>query len=240
MASPTVQTRNTSSQTTGVTTHTVNLPTGITSGDTLIGCFGYGVTGNTISWPAGWTKIFTDVEETTGETEGLSCAYRKADGTEGASISVTSSVAAKSAHCTLRINNAADPATSPPEGATAHGTATDDPDPPNLAPTGGSKDYLWIGVGSSSNGAASYSASTNYSNLQAVDTAGTASSDATTCTEERALTASSENPGIITRGAAQTRDWCAATIAIYPTAGGGGATEDPYPFVGGGFFPTEG
>jgi hypothetical protein len=77
----------------------VSLPTGIVAGNLLIA-----VVGNngdrTHTWPAGWTELTDDKN---GTTSSATIGYRVADGSEGASIVVTASSAAPSAHVAVRI-----------------------------------------------------------------------------------------------------------------------------------------
>ena len=86
---PTVAATNTSSSA-PATSHTVSLPTGIVSGDLLIVTFASNANAITHSWPAGWTELY---DQTSGTMSG-SAAYRRADGTEGGTITVTVPVAA--------------------------------------------------------------------------------------------------------------------------------------------------
>ena len=82
-----------------VTSYTVSLPTGIVAGNLLIA-----VVGNngdrTHTWPAGWTELTDDLN---GSISSATIGYRVANGSEGASITVTASSAAPSAHVAVRI-----------------------------------------------------------------------------------------------------------------------------------------
>jgi hypothetical protein len=77
----------------------VSLPTGIVAGNLLIA-----VVGNngdrTHTWPAGWTELTDDLN---GSISSATIGYRVANGSEGASITVTASSAAPSAHVAVRI-----------------------------------------------------------------------------------------------------------------------------------------
>jgi hypothetical protein len=82
---PAVQTTNTSGESANVTSHTVNLPANISAGDLLIvffSCDG----DSTVTWPTadGWASIFHQTNSVT-----LDIGYKIADGTEGATITVT-------------------------------------------------------------------------------------------------------------------------------------------------------
>lgn len=78
------------------TSTTVNLPSGIQSGD-LIVIFMGGANNWPATFPAGWTKIADD-----GPGE-CSIAYRRADGTEGSSISVTRGGSVSTDYIALRL-----------------------------------------------------------------------------------------------------------------------------------------
>lgn len=212
MAFPTVAARAASQTSANVSNHTVSLPTGIQAGDLLLACLGFDNSGATpITWPSGWTKI---VDLTSGNTT-FSVAWRKATGSEGTSISVTSSVACRSGHSVLRITGARDPTIQAPQIATATGSSAT-PDPPLLTPTGGTKDYLWIAAAEARNNITAGPA--NYSNLNG-------GFDTVACkTAERSLTTSSEDPGTFT--AATSVAWAAATIAVYPAVIGSEILSD--------------
>lgn len=221
MASPVVAATNGGNSGGAVQNHTINLPTGIASGHLLVAIVTFDAVSGTITptWPAGWTQIYHH-EMLGGSFDTIQAArYRVADGSEGASITVTTTPFVASAHNTYRITGH-DSGTSPPE----IGTWVDDntgvnlsPDPPNLAPTGGSRDYLWIAVCGYTRNRTTDAYPTNYTggfyNLNTVaNIAGVASAT-------RALTASSDNPTAFTLSA--NTGWIANTMAIYPTGGGG-------------------
>jgi hypothetical protein len=120
------------------TSHVVTLPGGIVPGALLIVLCNKGSTAATFNALAGWNEL---VDENTAG--GMTAWYREADGTEGASVTFTSSANTRSAEIVLLIWNAAKVAIQPPEiSAVATGASTD-PNPPSLTPTGGTKDYLW-------------------------------------------------------------------------------------------------
>mgnify|MGYP001578964609 CR=1 FL=1 len=197
--------------------HTVSLPSGIVSGDLLVAMFSTDSVfpgGVTVTWPAGWTEFAA--QDANDNLEQLHVAYRLADGTEGASITVTTSSNQMSCAVVYRISGALVPATQPPEAASISGTSTN-PDPPNLTPTGGAKDYLWIAVAGTDNSASvnafeGYPAS--YASNQHTDF-NNSTGGATIAAATQNLNAASENPGTFTQGSEQ---WAAMTIAIHPVA----------------------
>ncbi len=188
MTFPVVAATNTSSDTSG-TNHTVNLPTGITAGDRLVVFFGAaGVDG---TFPTGWTKL--------GGTY-LDVAWRVADGTEGATITVTTPSSTGTGHVSYRVTGAG-----AVESANVNGSGTA-PNPPSLTPSGGAKDYLWLVAGALNNTLTG--APTNYTNYL----------ESTYPTWElgtarRSLNAASEDPGAF---AGLTGIWSAFTLAIEP------------------------
>lgn len=238
MAAPAVAATATSALTTDATSHTVSLPASIAAGDLLITTFGW--TSNcpqTISWPAGYTPgTGAKIEHTT--VVGIDAAYRWADGTEGATISVGTSGLTKSTHNSYRITGAENPSTQAPEFVAVSGTSAGAPDSPNLTPTGGSKDYLWLTSVNADGETDIAAAPTNFTNLVTATTgiSGATSINCRMGSARRTLTAASEDPGTWTN---TSTSWTTQTIAIHP-AGGGAVTVDPYPYVGGGYYPVEG
>ena len=141
MASPTVVTTAESNTTTAGTSHTVTMPSGIVSGDLIIVTLDKGSTAATVNALAGWDEILDE-----NAANGLYIACRWADGTEGASITLTTSGSTRSAEITYRIRGARHPDEQLPEiGTTGTGTSAT-PDPPIVTPTGGARDYLFIAV----------------------------------------------------------------------------------------------
>ena len=213
MTFPTVASSNNSSEPSDTTSHTVNLPSNIASGDLLI-VFIATDGNNQMTYPEGWNEFFALSEQLACH---LSIAWRKADGTEGASITVTSSHSETSAHISYRITGAEDPTTQAPEASTGATGSSTNPDPDSLTPTGGAKDYLWIAIVSQDGAFTKITAyPTNY-------TDGEYKYDAGACVglARRELNASSENPGTFTTS--NDDNWVACTIAVYPsssTAGG--------------------
>jgi len=170
----------------------VDLPSGIVSGNLLLVFF---FAPDDVTFPAGWTELNTGVND-------LSCAYRKATGSEGASITVTINGNEASAHVAMRISGMADPAVTAPVVA---GFA-DGVDPPNLVPVGGPKPYLWIAVAGAESGEIT-AAPGGYSSFARAN----GSHDCATAI--RNLFASSENPVPFTGPASNSK---ALTVAVYP------------------------
>lgn len=191
---PVVEATNTSTSSLG-TSHTVDLPANIVADNLLIVFFSHGG-GPTLTWPGGWTE-FVDFSD-----QFLNAAYRFADGTEGASITVTSSEAMSSAHNTYRISAAYQQA---PEAATATGSSPA-ADPPSLTPIGGSKEYLWIAAVAAADPTAPPSGYEGFITAPRLKDCASA---------YRIIVTATEDPGAFTNGAAT---WNAVTVSIAPAA----------------------
>lgn len=230
MAFPTVAARNSGETSTVATSHTINLPTSISANQLLILKVDYAVTGNSVDLTgSGFTAITNGAaENVAGSTHGIFTAYRWTDGTEGSTVSVATSVATRVGHQTLRITGAENPSTQAPEAA-ASTVANNPPDPPNLTPTGGAKDYLWIACGGQTYSDTNHqvnAAPSNYTDLTAISNASQGAGFCTGATAERQLNASSENPGVFgTVGTATTGESAMVTIAVHPSSGGGTTYE---------------
>ena len=222
MTFPTVETTANSNEPSDVTTHTVSLPSGITSGDLLICFFGLEEPdSNTITMPAGWNSIARG-EYTGGADAGVEAFWKDATGSEGSSMSVDTSLSNRSAHVVYRISGAEDPSTQAPEGQ-GDGNANSQSDPPSVTPTGGAKDYLWIvATGRTHDGTSTLTAPTNYGNIVEY-ASGAGSAHVLCCTARRELNASSEDPGTFGNGNVLA-EWGAVTVAVHP---GGAATDYP-------------
>lgn len=213
MSFPTIGTSATSVENADETTHDVSLPASIAAGDLLIVLF-TSDEAPTFTWPGGWTQLVADTAN--GTTVKTGVRYRIATGSEGATIQITTDTGQQSAHQSWRIPAGQHNAAVAPEAAVATGTSAT-PDPPNLAPTGGAKDYLWIeGFGVDTDDATVNYESTNYTKIAIVSSAG-ATAKVACAAAYRQLNASSENPGTMTCDASE--EWIAFTIAVHPAVG---------------------
>lgn len=240
-ASPTVAARTQSATSPGDTSHSLDLPAGISAGETLICEFSAsGQAGGgapTVTWPGDWTSYFSGSVGGTSPIR-LELAWHKATGSETSPITVTTNNAERSAHNCRRIAGAADPTINPPEAATAATGTSATPDPGTLTPGGGSKDYLWLatagyGVVAGSCAPLVSVYPSGYSNGLEVLSGGGNDFEGRLASAEKQSTASSENPGTFTLvddGGVPVPDcsvvgWVAVTSAVYPAgAGAGGAT----------------
>lgn len=188
-------------------THTVNLPSNISSGDLLIVAFT--CDGNpTITFPAGdWTQI--DVASQGGQVR-TDVQYRIADGGEGASISVTTSNFEKSAHQSYRITGDSGNA---PEGDHANSTSSF-ANPPSLTPTWGAKENIWIALCGHDNGTVTDTGvPADYTSIRAEDRVNS-TTGVSTQGAQRLLNATSENPASFPLSASE--EWVAFTVAVEP------------------------
>lgn len=206
--------------TTATTTPSINIPNTIQAGDTLI-VIVRNAEGGTITFPnegTEWIQLFEDSSDASNDT--VAAFWKKATGTEGFSFSATFSVSGKFSSVAYRITNAADPTTRPPEFATLAIGTTTTPDPGTVTPTGGTKKYLFIWVGTWSGEQTSPPTSAfpaNYNHPLGANS-GTGGAAATNCqiaTLHREAEVSSENPGSWTISAAPA-GWTATVIAVHP------------------------
>jgi len=143
---PVIETTNTSVLDTAGTSHTINLPTGISAGDLLLIFFAtsnyWGKSSGTLTDPSGFTRLGTGGDGGGFDDSGMTVLYKVATGSEGATIGATTSANVASSHTTWRISNY----TGTPFISTFD-SGSGDPNPPALTPAGGAKDFLWIAVG---------------------------------------------------------------------------------------------
>ena len=210
---------------------TVTLVNGIVAGDLLI-VIGRTGTGATFNLPTGWTWLLNnDTSDASNDT--VAVIYKWATGSEGTSLSWDLSGADNGCTIMWRITGAENPATQAPEiaSATYIGNTADVADPPSISPTGGSKDYLFIAVGShpGENTNVFSAGPAGYSSFQAANS-GTVGSTGDNCcmgSAARQATTATENPGLFTHAASFGGGGLASTIAVHPPGGGGGSTFVP-------------
>lgn len=219
MAFPVVGATNESATTSAGTSHTINLPSGIVAGNLLLVMLGKGTTSATINALAGWTELLDEAQ-----ASGCYIAYRWADGTEGASITLTSSASTKSASVSYLISGAVNPATQAPQVSAVATGSSQAPDPNSLTPTGGAKDYLWLtffilgGAGEEADDDTwCNNAATNYSGLLQ-KTSGTAGANigAYIASCQRTANAASEDAIWPAGSTDVSLPWRAFTIAVHP------------------------
>jgi len=230
MTFPAVAATATTAISTATTSHTINLPTGIVSGNLLLGFFSNASFEQFATWPS--DPLFTEIRELTRIGNTLSVAYRTADGSEGSTITVTTPGTVKSAATFYRITGWLD--TQAPEVSTGVTGTSANPDPDSLTPTGGAEDYLWIAALGFNHSGGSTSVTTwptNYTVSQMSPSSG--GGDSTHCsaaTAGRELNGASEDPGTFTLPFSES--FCVCTVVVYPS----GALPESFParrsFVG--------
>jgi len=129
--------------TTNGTSHTINLPASIASGDLLIAIVASDGT-PTFTWPAGWTSLFA--ANTAGSESRIEARYRIATGSEGASITVTTSASEMTCHMTMRITGHYASTTAPEAGGSNAATSTS-PSAAGFTPSWGFEVALWLHIG---------------------------------------------------------------------------------------------
>lgn len=216
MAFPVVEATNTSTETSAVTSHTIDLPASIADGDLLIVIIESGeIAAGFHTFPAGWTEIF-DSDLVTGNIV-VGVAFRRADGTEGASIEVTTTNSLVSCHNSYRISGHS-PSIDPEVSTGTNGTSST-PDPDSLDTSGDAKDYLWIAIEAHQTGDDTTAAPSSYTDLIEAHAGGTNSC----ASAVREVNATSEDPGTFTIAA--SRVWGALTLAVYPIEAGSGVQD---------------
>jgi len=154
--------------------------------------------------------------------------YRWADGTEGASDTITTANSVKSAGSGCIVTGAENPATQAPQASTvAIGTGAN-ADPTTVTPTGGAKDYLWLSYLGMDGETQSASIAGGWT-LQGVGTSGTGGAAATNCITWQAFLASnaaSMDPPAWT-STAPTSGWTAWAVAVHPPAAAAGSLMLP-------------
>ncbi len=206
---------------TATTSPVVNLPSSIVAGETLFILI-RNAAGGTITFPnegTDWVQLFEDSSDASNDT--IALAWRKASGSEGATVTLTFGTSGKFAALAWRVQGATDPTVRAPEFATLVTGSSDVPDPGSLSPTGGAKDYLWIWMGGWEGEQTSPPTGnpTNYNLANSIAGAdsGTVGAIATNCrvaTAARQLNAVSENP--LSWQISVSDDWTATVIAVHP------------------------
>lgn len=219
MAFPSVRSQNTTPGTVASATPVVDLPATIRAGDVLFVSIRVAVAG-AIGWPAGWNELFDNSAD--GDDDQIAGAWRKADGTEGSTITLSSGNG-KFVAFSYAIRDAADPLiTAPFLNSQQIGTSAAQPDPGNCAPDVTARDYLFLTLflmGGESTGITSYPANytLNQSGFISSGTGGAATTNCRAGAACRQLNASGDNAGAWTIGGT-LGNWSAYTLAFYPAS----------------------
>lgn len=191
------------------TTHNVNMPGTVNSGDLLLAFFTNDAN-STVTTPSGWTQIATAVRT----TQATGSVYaKKAAGTEGGTTVnfVTSASRAASANV-YRVTGWSGDLGGVVAASVVPGGTTAGPNPPSLTTSWGSANNLWFAYAAGSTWATtsypgSYTGGTT-------STGGSGTTGASTATAQRAVAAATEDPGAFTMTSAQ--NGVAFTVAVQP------------------------
>ncbi len=198
------------------TSHTVtiaNASNPIIAGQLLLIYASFGTSG-TITWPAGWTRV---VHQGAGggadRRVTLDVCYRVADGTEGTSISVTTSVSVEMRARLFVIeghSSSTNPPTATSTGDTSSGATS--PNPPNLTLSAGKK--IVFAAFAAATGTASASPFPSGYPFGTNEVSSATGNAVLLAACRRDVTALSENPGVMAYGGGSAT-WAAATLVVY-------------------------
>lgn len=197
---------NTSTSGSG-TSHSVSLPAGIAANDILLLFFSKDGTNNNVTTPSGWSLLFTD-SQSGGSGRRSYGFWKVATGSEGSTVSVTSSGNIIAAHSTMRIEGA--DTSSAPEASTfsSASSAITNPDPPSLTPSWGALKSVWIAFVGVAGGSTSQSGQpSGYGNPQTSD-----AGNPVLFTADKVATVASDDPGTFT--ITPGRSYVSATVAV--------------------------
>ena len=213
MAFPRVAGTASSVESTAVTSHDVSLPSSIVVNDLLVAFFAYSGAFQAPTFPAGWTQVIHSNTNNIGAT----WAWRRADGSEGATIVVTTGAAARqSAHFVYKIK-AGGLVQRPESRAFWSSGLSSTPNPDSYTPSGGAQDYLWLECVAADSGFVCSGASANYTDFATSDSGADVDASAALSVAQRALNAASEDPGALTLEGSE--GWLAITVSIPPSTG---------------------
>lgn len=191
--------------------HSVDMPATVNAGDLLLLFFSANDSPS-ISTPSGWTKIY---DHSSFGIEGA-CFAKDADGSEdGTSVSV--SIAASKPACAqvMRFSGWHGTISGGVEGTSRDESGGTIPDPPNLTPSWGGAENIWIAVRhSGSDDVTSSSGPANYTNLQDVVSGAGSGNGCSLGTARRTLDASSEDPSSFQLASHDVS--VTATVAVRP------------------------
>jgi hypothetical protein len=185
------------------TTHTITLPTSV-AGDLLLLYLRMGGGDTSHTLPDGWNVL--ENYHYNGRTHIL---WRRATGTEGASVNVTTFGSRKSIAIVQSIQHASDP-----EAEITDGRFTTSPPP--LTPSWGTQNALWFAWTATNPTNNDFTAPpAGYEAMQtAVTEVSTSTNDVRMALAQRKLLASTEDPGEFTSSGSKN-GWHLATVAVY-------------------------
>lgn len=208
MAAPVDADRVTTDISVATTTPALNLPGGISAGEILFSIVRFPTEVTSVAWP-GWTEISENRSDVSDDVTGV--AWKIADGSEGATETITLGTAGRMAGLCYRITGG-DAVEFP---SSVSGSATH-PDSPSYTLAGGqAKDVLWLSLFGGEFAKSLTSGPSGYSNATVIASSGsTGGGNATVGGASKQATSSlTENPGVWALDSATV--WQAYTFAIY-------------------------
>lgn len=203
-----------------IDTFTLNLPSGIVSGDLVLMLFnvnGHVTFGVPTMSMVGWTELFQEkVGEFESGSHGLAAFYKAATAPMGDTVTATTSHPCRGAHSSFRITG-----WSTIECGVAATGEDAYPNPPTFAPSWGAAYTLWLAV-CGTKGWPVGGFPSSYTDSRSDHTSGAYGA---THSARRELAAASEDPGVFTLSPLASLYWIANTIAIVGS-GQWGATGD--------------
>lgn len=211
MSFPLINTTSESIEDTDTTTHNFVIPTGAAIGDLMVLKSSVDGTATISAMQSGWTKLF----EVSAGAGGTGHAWwKKHDGSES-NGTYTTSVAQKSVNLVSLVKANNWHGTTAPESADDGGySSTTTPDPPNLAPSWGLEDNLYIAMFAHDARGTTSVYPTNYDDNQTSVETAAGGGGCMLGFATRELGATSDNPGTFTVSFSESG--VAATICIRP------------------------
>ena len=210
MTFPSVTSTATSFHTSAVTTHTVNMPSTVANDFIVILAATDGLP--TTVPPTGFTELF--------DSGGLHVFIKVATGSEGSTVTFSTSAAETSAHITLAGNNWFEDLAGIEISASASATSSS-PDPDSVTASWGSDDNLFIANFAATRGDRTTTGyPSNYTGSNIDNPNGVGGAGAQMACATRNLAASNDDPG--TFSTSGSVPYVASTIVIRPSGGGGG------------------
>jgi hypothetical protein len=212
---PTVEDTLTQGFPNATTSHYVNMPATVNSGDLLViwfACHRNRVLGT----PSGWT-VLQDAEDGSGLMR-AALYVRDANGTEGGTtVDVSTGAGEASAAIVYRISGWAGSLSTDVDSATPNTEVSDTTsvNPPSVTAGWGSADNLFIALGAAGDDDASFTgAPTNYTNLQSIVSGAGTDAGAEVGSAIREYTSSSDDPDAFTLSVSER--YVATTLVVEP------------------------
>jgi len=201
-------------------THAVTMPAGVVVGDLLIMFFvSDAPLSRTYTKPPGWQDAIFDSSNQCG----LVVFYKKADGTEGATETVTINSSEAACAVTYRIDNMRDPDVKRPQASSGATGASDKPDPDALRPTPASTGVWLAAHGHDGNLRTTDAFPTGYSNGQSIEIGTLGGCGVGTAQRENNPVIGTEDPAAFTISASDQWVACTVYVAPNPSFGFGGS-----------------